>query len=87
MPRLPQTERDKIRNNVGRTIAHYQSDSRRERNAFRDKAASALGFGSGETLRRKIHNPGGITLDELLSIANTLNISIYTLLGQKENQP
>ena len=86
MPRLPQTERDKIRNNVGRTIAHYQSDSRRAK-CFRDKAASALGFGSGETLRRKIHNPGGITLDELLSIANTLNISIYTLLGQKENQP
>ena len=87
MPRLPQTERDKIRTNVGRTIAHYQSDSRRERNVFRDKAASALGFGSGETLRRKIHNPGGITLDELLSIANTLNISIYALLGQKEPTP
>ena len=87
MPRLPQTERDKIRANVGRVIAHYQSDSRRERNVCRDKAAAALGFGSGETLRRKIRNPGIITLDELLSVANTLNISIYALLGQKEPTP
>ena len=85
MPRLPQTEREKIKTVVSRTLAHYQADSNRERKVYRDKAAASLGLGCGATLHNRIINPGKLSLDELLSIANTLNISIYTLLGQKEN--
>jgi len=84
MPRLPQSERDKIKTTVSRTLAHYQTDSNRERKVYRDRAAASLGLGCGATLHNRITHPGKITLDELLSIASTLNISIYTLLGQKE---
>ena len=45
--------------------------------------AASLGFKAG-TLYSRIKHPEGLTLVEVMRIANTLNISIPALLGLKE---
>lgn len=83
MPRLAKTEREKQLDAVAKRIQHYYDDTRRERKLDCYTAARAMGL-SYDTMLRKISNPSRFTLGELQSVANAMNISLFTLISGKE---
>lgn len=83
MPRLAQSQREKILAALVNRIDVYRMERRRA-HIDRDITAKALGM-SNPTLRRRLSRPGGFTLNELFIIANTLNVSLTTLLCGNPN--
>lgn len=81
MPRLAKTKQEAILNNVVNEINAYKARRFFESSADRNDVAAALGFVTNTKMYRRLHNPADITLGELMSIANTMNISIPVLLG------
>ena len=79
MPRLTKNLAQRQRDAVVRAIDAYLAECKR---AGRDypSTANALGVPYA-TLRRRTKSPENFTLGELQSIANTLNITIASLLG------
>ncbi len=84
MPRLAKTALEKIVDAITAHIRHYYYDAMYVRKQSSEQAAKALGFMSPLTLRRRLNNPLDFTLRELLACANTMNISLVTLIGGKE---
>ncbi len=83
MPRLTMTERDRQMNAIAKRIRHHYDDSRRDRNIDCRTAAKAYGMTYG-TLINHLNCPASFTLGELITIANTMNVSLATLIGGKE---
>lgn len=82
MPRLPQSRADKQYSSIQAHLDAYIGAQKRAGNDLR-KAAQALGL-TYTTLFRRRARPQDFTLKELQGIANTLNIRVTTLLGEKE---
>ena len=81
MPRLSKTQAQRQRDSVVRAIDGYLAECKRGGRDF--KATSrALGVPYA-TLRRRTADPATFTLGELQSIANTINVSLPALLGEK----
>ena len=80
MPRLPKTQAQRQRDAVVRALDVYFAERKRSGSDYLHTAA-ALGVPYA-TLRRRTHAPETFTLGELQSIANTLNVSLSTLLGE-----
>lgn len=81
MPRLPKTTAQRQRDAVVRAVDGYFAE--RKRSGCDCYAASAALGVAYSTLRRRTLDPGTFTLSELQSIANTLNVSLASLLGEK----
>lgn len=84
MPRLPQSKRESTKMYVRRQILAYKAERIADGIDYITVAA-ALGFTAG-TFRNRINDIGKLTLDELLSVANTLNISVAALLGSESTK-
>ncbi len=84
MPRLAKPAREKQMDAAAERIRHYYYDSLYVRKQSSEQAAKALGFMSPLTLRRRLERPADFTLGELSACANTMNISLVTLIGGKE---
>lgn len=84
MPRLARTALEKIVDAIADRIRHYYYDAMYVRKQSSEQAAKALGFASPLTLRRRLNSPSDLTLRELIACANTMNISLITLIGGKE---
>ena len=80
MPRLPKTQAQRQRDAIVRAVDGYFAECKRSGRDYLHTAA-ALGVPYA-TLRRRTHAPETFTLGELQSIANTLNVSLSTLLGE-----
>lgn len=81
MPRLAKTQAERQCAAILREVDAYVAD--RRRNGFdAQSAAQSLGL-TYTVLWRRRKNPESFTLSELQSIANTLNISLPALLGEK----
>lgn len=80
MPRLPKSKEDKQRQAIIDAIDLYMIGKTRSGIDART-AAATLGIKYSTLLNRR-KNPGGFTLREIQSIANVLNISVPTLLGE-----
>lgn len=81
MPRIAKSERERLMDNISRKIRHHYDDSRRERGIDCYTAAKAYGMTYG-TLNNHLNCPESFTLGELVSIANTMNISLETLVRE-----
>lgn len=81
MPRLSKTQAERQCDAIVRAVDGYFAECRR---AGRDRyeAAASLGI-PYTTLRRRTMSPESFTLGELQSIANTLNLSLPSLLGER----
>ncbi len=84
MPRLAKTERERQMDVIAKRIRHHYDDSRRERNIDCYTAAKAYGMTYG-TLINHLNCPASFTLGELTAIANTMNVSLATLISGKED--
>lgn len=80
MPRLPKSREDRQRQAIIDAIDLYMIGKTRSGVDART-AAATLGINYSTLLNRR-KNPGGFTLREIQSIANVLNISVPTLLGE-----
>lgn len=83
MPRIAKSERERMMDDIARRIRHHYSDALYERGMDCRSAAKAFGMGY-DTLNRRLANPSRFTLGELVNIANTMNISLATLVSGKE---
>ncbi len=81
MPRLAQSTAEKQARSVNSQLSAYIYE--RERAGWdKDRISRALGF-PYSTLRLRRQNPEKFTLGELQGIANTLNITVSTLIGER----
>lgn len=81
MPRIAQSEQEKIYKNLVANIDKYKAERRRAGVRY-ENVAMSLGFKSPKTLYHRLStSPGNFTLEELIHIANLLNTNIPTLLG------
>lgn len=84
MPRLPQSRADRQQTAVLRAIDAYAAERKR---AGQTMKMTARTFGlEYQTFNHRRKRPETFTLAELQRIANTLNISLMTLLGEKGEQ-
>ena len=84
MPRLPQSRADHHQTAVLIAIDEYAAERKR---AGQTMEMTARTFGlEYQTFNRRRHRPETFTLAELQRIANALNISLMTLLGEKGEQ-
>ena len=82
MPRLPQSWADRQQTAVLRAIDAYAAERKRAGQTL-ETTARTFGF-EYQTLNHRRQRPETFTLAELQRIASTLNISLMTLLGEKE---
>lgn len=85
MPRIAKSDREKMMDDIARRIRHHYDDARRERNIDCHTAAKAYGMTYG-TLNNHLSRPANFTRGELITIANTMNVSLATLISGKEAQ-
>lgn len=83
MPRIAKSEREKTMDAIARRIRHHYNDALYERGLDCRSAAKTFGMGY-DTMHRRLANPSQFTLGELVTIANTMNISLATLVSGKE---
>ncbi len=81
MPRLSVDKQTAMHQCVRRHILGYKAE-RLADGCDIGAISAALGF-TISTLRNRINDPKKITIEELGRIANTLNISVSTLLGER----
>lgn len=81
MPRLPQSRADRQQTAILRAIDTYAAERKRAGQSM-ESTARALGF-EYQTLNHRRHRPESFTVGELQRIANTLNVSLIALLGEK----
>ena len=82
MPRLSVDKQTAMLQSVRRHMLGYKAE-RLASGADCECVAASLGF-KPTTMYKRIKNPEDLTFVEVMRIANTLNISISTLLGEKE---
>ena len=82
MPRLSVDKQTAMLQSVRRHILGYKAE-RLAAGSDCHKTAAALGFET-PTMYKRIKHPETLTFVEVLRIANTLNISVSTLLGERE---
>lgn len=85
MPRISQTEEQKRYASVIRHIDAYKSE-RYRRGDNKTAVAVALGLSQSRMYRILSGAADTLTLKEIMTIANTLNISVPTLLGCREER-
>lgn len=85
MPRLAMSEREKQIDTICRRIRHHYDDTLRRGNTDCKRVAMAMGFPCYQTLSNRFKRPTDLTLGELMTIANTMNISLATLVSGKED--
>ena len=84
MPRISISQREKRCAEVRDRVELYRIRRRRESPGISCKEiAAALGM-DYQTYLRRMKSPDKFTLGELLTIANTMNIALRTLLGEEE---
>lgn len=82
MPRLAKSKEDKQRQSLVDAIDLYMIGKIRS-GADSRTAARSLGI-PYSTLNKRRQNPGNFTLREIQFIANVLNVSVPSLLGEKD---
>lgn len=85
MPRLALSEREKQIDTICRRIRHHYDDSLHRGRTDCRTVAKAMGFPCYQTLVNRFRTPSDLTLGELMTIANTMNISLATLVSGKED--
>ena len=79
MPRLSVDKQTAMVQRVRKEILAYKADRLADGFTVEDVAA-ALGF-KPTTMYERIKHPEGLTLLEVLRVANTLNVSVPVLIG------
>ncbi len=83
MPRLSESKADRQAKDLAEKIDSYtRRELRENKNADCESLAKKLGFRCYGTFRRRILNPKDITLGELQRVANAMNVSLGSLLGE-----
>lgn len=83
MPRLTKSDLEKTMDDIARRIRHHYNDVIYERGLDCRSAAKTFGMGY-DAMHRRLANPSQFTLGKLVTIANTINISLATLVSGKE---
>ena len=82
MPRLSKSQHEKQNDNIRYVIAGNLEKLHIRKHDF----ARRIGFGGYATYLKRWKEPDEFTLGDLRRIANVLNISLNTLLGNRERE-